>query len=302
MYFDDEEERRRRQQEQEENLSFHDEFKQNLQKAGLLGEEKVMTGPLGNITYYDEPQRRQQTELPARQQFETPVPSAFKEANKQPQEIEQSQNEPMSFAQKAMGLGKVAASGVTLNTMDELAGAAGGIINAGRGMLPGSANYNQSFADNFKTGYQIARDDWRNDVAAAKREMPVLANTVENVASAVSPLGVVKAGASAPLVIKSAKNMQSAINAGIINGWGSTEENTAQEYAKNIGGSITSNVAGHLGANNALGRAGDPLTRTTISGLISDLTNAGYQHFLPVKTKTPEEYEEERRRRMLGYY
>lgn len=265
MYFETEEEQQKRLAQQQENLSFRDELKQNLQKAGLLGEEKVMTGPLGNISYYDEPRQNNaaQEQSPLRQQ--TPF-------RPQPQQLPQPQDKPMSWGEKAAGLGKVAASGVTLNTIDELAGVAGGAINAGHGLLPDSSNHNQSFSDNFKTGYQIARDDWRNDVAA-----------------------------TAPLVLKSAKGLQSAVNSGIINGWGSTEENTAAEYAKNIGRSMLSNVVGHKWANNAIGRAGDPLTRTVISNTISSGINGGLQSLFPIKTNTTEEDEEERRRRMLGY-
>lgn len=296
MYFETEEEKQRRlAQQQQGEMSFRDELKQNLQKAGLLGEEKVMTGTLGNITYYDEPQQNNaaQEQSPLRQQ--TPF-------RPQPQQQSQPQKQEMSWGEKAAGLGKVAASGVTLNTIDELAGVAGGAINAGRGLLPDSSNHNRSFSDNFKTGYQVARDDWRNDVAAAKREMPVLANAVEGVASAVSPLGVTKAAATAPLALKSVKGLQSAVNSGIINGWGSTEENTAAEYAKNIGQSTLSNTIGHWGANNAMGRAGDPLTRTVISNTISSEINKGLQNLFPIKTLTAEEDEEEKRRRMLGYY
>lgn len=155
MYFETEEEQQKRLAQQQENLSFRDELKQNLQKAGLLGEEKVMTGPLGNISYYDEPRQNNaaQEQSPLRQQ--TPF-------RPQPQQLPQPQDKPMSWGEKAAGLGKVAASGVTLNTIDELAGVAGGAINAGSGLLPDSSNHNQSFSDNFKTGYQIARDDWRN--------------------------------------------------------------------------------------------------------------------------------------------
>lgn len=71
MYFETEEEKQRRlAQQQQGEMSFRDELKQNLQKAGLLGEEKVMTGSLGNITYYDEPQQNNaaQEQSPLRQQ------------------------------------------------------------------------------------------------------------------------------------------------------------------------------------------------------------------------------------------
>lgn len=148
----------------------------------------------------------------------------------------------------------------------------------------------------------MSGDDWRNDVAAAKREMPVLANAVEGVASAVSPLGVTKAAATAPLALKSVKGLQSAVNSGIINGWGSTEENTAAEYAKNIGRSIGSNIGGYREANKALGRAGEPLTRAVVSGVVSNGIDKGLQSLFPIKTLTAEEDEEEKRRRMLGYY
>ncbi|MBS4772966.1 MAG: hypothetical protein KHX55_01665 [Proteobacteria bacterium] len=295
MYFETEEEKQKRLAQQQENLSFRDELKQNLQKAGLLGEEKVMTGPLGNITYYDEPRQNNaaQEQNPLRLQNPLRQQTPFRP---------QPQDKPMSWGEKAAGLGKVAASGVTLNTIDELAGVAGDVINAGWGLLPNSSNHNRSFSDNFRTGYQVARDDWRNDVAAAKREMPVLANAVEGVASAVSPLGVTKAAAAAPLALKSVKGLQSAVNSGIINGWGSTEENTAAEYAKNIGRSTLSNTIGHRWTNNAMGRAGDPLTRTVISNTISSGINGGLQSIFPIKTLTAEEDEEEKRRRMLGYY
>ena len=302
MYFETEEEKQKKLAlQRQEEMSLRDELKQNLQKAGLLGEEKVMTGPLGNITYYDEPQQNNadRTQIPPRRQ--TPF-QPQPEQQSQSQQFQQPQKQEMSWGEKAVGLGKVAASGVTLNTIDELAGVAGGVINAGYGMLPGAANHDRSFSDNFKTGYRIARDDWRNDVAAAKREMPALANTVEGVASAVSPLGVTKAAAAAPLALKSAKGLQSAVNSGIINGWGSTEENTAAEYAKNIGRSIVSNTMGYKGANRYLGRAGEPLTRTVVSNAISSGINGGLQSLFPIKTRTTEEDEEERRRRMLGYY
>ncbi len=58
MYFETEEEKKKRlTQQRPEEMSFRDELKQNLQKAGLLGEEKVISTPLGNITYYDEPRQ-----------------------------------------------------------------------------------------------------------------------------------------------------------------------------------------------------------------------------------------------------
>ena len=161
-----------------------------------------------------------------------------------------------------------AAQGVSLGWSDEAFGAIGG---AGRVMANGvmrafGQNVNgESFGDAWNKGYQEYRDFARQELQDGYQRNPAISAGAEVVGATMSPITPFKAkGFTGSLgkVISHPEDIARArwlntVATGVANGAGYTNQNTLDEYAKNIAMSIGTNAIGTVAGNKAFGRYND---------------------------------------------
>lgn len=111
----------------------------------------------------------------------------------------------------------------------------------------------------------------------------VLTGVSEAVNAGLSPVKFSKVSKTAPLNVIKRKNLIDAVASGIVYGNG-TGENTAYDYAKNIGRSIIGNYTGYKLVNYLYG-GGDsrPIARAVMSGLSDKTVSSIYDKILKNK-------------------
>ncbi len=207
-------------------------------------------------------------------------------------------NNPPPTQQNSGGFGQAiadginhAAQGVSLGWSDEAFGAIGG---AGRVMANGvmrafGQNVNgESFGDAWDKGYQEYRDFARQELQDGYQRNPAISSGAEVVGATMSPITPFKAkGFTGSLgkVISHPEDIARArwlntIATGVANGAGYTNQNTLDEYAKNIAISTITNAGGTVAGNKLFGsgnnmyRAG----RTMMNGTMQTVPY-GFYHF-----------------------
>ena len=161
-----------------------------------------------------------------------------------------------------------AAQGVSLGWSDEAFGAIGG---AGRVMANGvmrafGQNVNgESFGDAWDKGYQEYRDFAHQELQDGYQRNPAISAGAEVVGATMSPITPFKAKGftgslgkviSHPEDIARARRLNT-VATGVANGAGYTNQNTLDEYAKNIAMSIGTNAGGTAFGNKLFGSGND---------------------------------------------
>ena len=182
-----------------------------------------------------------------------------------------------------------AAQGASLGWSDEAFGAIGG---AGRVMANGvmrafGQNVNdESFGDAWDKGYQEYRDFARQELQDGYQRNPTISAVAEIGGSMISPVTPFKTrgytGATLGKFIAHPEDIARArwlntVATGVANGAGYTNQNTLDEYAKNIAMSIGTNAMGTALGNKAFGAYNDMYRagRGAMNG-ISDSVPYGY--------------------------
>lgn len=204
-----------------------------------------MTGPLGDISYYDE--------------------------NLHKDEKPQQNGVFGNVLKKGEQLASAGLNGLSLGFADEMEGVMGGLGYGLASLNPKWNKSGESFWDAAKRGYADARDNRRNVLAQGQKDMPVAMGIAEAAGSIASnPYGkILGASKTAPLAMKAAGNFKTGIANGLTYGAGVTEDNTPQEYAKNMALGAAGNMGGNTLSNQLYGRNAHPLIRGTVQEAIS---------------------------------
>lgn len=204
-----------------------------------------MTGPLGDISYYDE--------------------------NLHKDEKPQQNGVFGNVLKKGEQLASAGLNGLSLGFADEMEGVMGGLGYGLASLNPKWNKSGESFWDAAKRGYADARDNRRNVLAQGQKDMPVAMGIAEAAGSIASnPYGkILEASKTAPLAMKAAGNFKTGIANGLTYGAGVTEDNTPQEYAKNMALGAAGNMGGNTLSNQLYGRNAHPLIRGTVQEAIS---------------------------------
>ncbi len=162
-----------------------------------------------------------------------------------------------------------AAQGVSLGWSDEAFGAIGGIgrviANGVRRGFGKDVN-GESFGDAWNKGYQEYRDYARQELQDGYQRNPAISTGAEVVGAAISPVIPFKArgipGETFGKIIAHPEDIARArwlntVATGVANGAGYTNQNTLDEYAKNVGMSIGTNVGGTAFGNKLFGSGND---------------------------------------------
>lgn len=223
-----------------------------------------MTGSLGDISYYDE--------------------------NLHKDEKPQQNGTFGNILKKGEQLASAGLNGLTLGFADEMEGVMGGL---GYGLASLNSEWNkngESFMDAAKRGYAAARDNRRNVLAQGQKDMPVAMGIAEAAGSIASnPYGkILGASKTAPLAMKAAGNFKTGIANGLTYGAGVTEDNTPQEYAKNLALGAAGNMGGNKLSNQLYGRNAHPLVRGALQEMTSKGLDALYNAVTPQKNDDDE--------------
>lgn len=152
------------------------------------------------------------------------------------------------------------AQGATLGWSDEAHGVMGGVKRMYEKWHDNSDS-NNNYLDTFTQGYQDYRDASRKELKDAYQRNPIVATVAELRGIASVPKFAKVAGyvgttlgkrISHPEDISRARWLDT-IGTGIVNGIGITDNNTPQEYTKNISMSVGTNVAGTALGNRLFG-------------------------------------------------
>ncbi|MBQ8481544.1 MAG: hypothetical protein IJ532_03315 [Alphaproteobacteria bacterium] len=183
------------------------------------------------------------------------------------------------------------AQGISLGWSDEALGTIGGTGRAmANGLMRASGqNVNgESLGDAWSKGYQEYRDFARQELNDGYQRNPAISAGSEIIGSAISPIIPFKAkGFTGSLgkVISHPEDIARArwlntVATGIANGAGYTNQNTLNEYAKNIGMSIGTNVGGTAFGNKLFGSGNNMyrLGRGAMNSAIQSIPY-GYGHF-----------------------
>ncbi|MDR1025762.1 MAG: peptidoglycan-binding protein [Lactobacillus sp.] len=192
-------------------------------------------------------------------------------------ETEKKLNENLykQILRKAKYSSAAAMQGQSLGFSDEIEGVLGGIGYGIGSLNPKWNKKNETVPEAIKRGYIENRDNRRAHLEEAYRESPFLTGASEAIGAISSPAGqAFKAAKTAPLGVKSRKNITEAIATGGTYGVG-VSENEKKDYAKNIGLGIAGNYIGYRFSNNILGRSGSPLARSLINEGIGSLLKNG---------------------------
>lgn len=223
-----------------------------------------MTGSLGDISYYDE--------------------------NLHKDEKPQQNGTFGNILKKGEQLASAGLNGLTLGFADEMEGLMGGL---GYGLASLNSEWNkngESFMDAAKRGYAAARDNRRSVLAQGQKDMPVAMGIAEAAGSIASnPYGkILGASKTAPLAMKAAGNFKTGIANGLTYGAGVTEDNTPQEYAKNMALGAAGNMGGNKPSNQLYGRNAHPLVRGALQEITSKGLDALYNAVTPQKNDDDE--------------
>lgn len=200
--------------------------------------------------------------------------------------------------QNTGGIGQVvvdginhAAQGTSLGWSDEAFGAIGGTgrVMANGLMRAAGQNVNgESFGDAWNEGYREYRDYARQELNDGYQRNPAISAGAEVVGATMSPITPFKAkGFTGSLgkVISHPEDIARArwlntVATGVANGAGYTNQNTLDEYAKNIGMSIGTNVGGTAFGNKLFGSGNDMyrLGRGAMNSAIQSMPY-GYNYF-----------------------
>ena len=199
-----------------------------------------MTGPLGDISYYDE--------------------------NLHKDEKPQQNGVFGNVLKKGEQLASAGLNGLSLGFTDEMEGVMGGLGYSLASLNPKWNKSEESFWDAAKRGYADARDNRRNVIAQGQKDMPVAMGIAEAAGSVASnPYGkILGVSKTAPLAMKATGNFKTGIANGLTYGVGVTEDNTPQEYAKNMALGAAGNMTGNTLSNQLYGRNAHPLIRGTV--------------------------------------
>lgn len=206
-----------------------------------------MTGSLGDISYYDE--------------------------NLHKDEKPQQNGAFGNILKKGEQLASAGLNGLTLGFADEMEGIMSGLGYGLASLNPKWNKSGESFMDVAKRGYADARDNRRNVFTQGQEDMPVAMGIAEAAGSIASnPYGkILGASKTVPLAMKAAGNFKTGIANGLTYGAGVTEENTPQDYAKNMSLGAAGNTGGNKLSNQLYGINANPLIR----GVIQEATSQG---------------------------
>ncbi len=169
---------------------------------------------------------------------------------------------------KAEQLTTAALDGLSLGWADELEGAASAVGYGLASLNPQWNKTNESVWDAMKRGYVRGRDNRRQVLAQGLQENPTATTVAQMAGAYASPIKFSKYSKTAPLEVQNKLNQYEAVANGIAYGFGSGQDNWpnyAQQSVIGVGG----NLLGNWLANQAFGRAANPLARNafnTISG------------------------------------
>lgn len=164
----------------------------------------------------------------------------------------------------AESLSAAGMQGLSLGWSDEVHGTL-----KGTGYAIGSLNKNwnktgESASEAFKRGYLSARDEHRNLLEEGQKKMPAAMTLMESAGAIASPVSkAFGASKTAPLKIKSRANLIEAVTTGVIYGVG-VSKGGAEDYTKNVLSGVVGNLAGYGLSNNAFGRAGNSIARSSL--------------------------------------
>ncbi|MDR1693941.1 MAG: site-specific integrase [Lactobacillaceae bacterium] len=133
-------------------------------------------------------------------------------------------------------------------------------------------NPERGFVDAFKEGYKSQRDERRAHLKEGKEKAPIISTAAETLGAVFSPVKLSKTAKTAPLEIKSRKNLIEATVTGGIYGVGVSEEDS--DYAINIGMGVAGGIIGKNIGNRLYGRGAERATsRVFINSAVDLSTN-----------------------------
>lgn len=143
------------------------------------------------------------------------------------------------------------AQGASLGWSDEAYGVAHGVYDMGRTWYNGNPD-NEEYGDIYNRSYVKHRDAVRQELEDGYQRNPVISGLAEIGGALVSPIKIHTPrgyiGSLGNKISTSADIAKSrfinSVGTGVINGIGSTDENTFDNYAKNIGMSVGTNYLG----------------------------------------------------------
>ena len=220
---------------------------------------------LKNMGYYEEPEWGI-TKIADNQMFDG-IKKFQKENKLQTDGIMKPRGETESAMNKALRYGEYATSsalqGLSFGFEDEIEGAAGAAgYGAGNLIFKGGKGFKEDVA----RGYRKYRDARRKNLLEGRQNAPTLSIISEITSSITAPGRFVKSAAnSAPLTVKSRKNLLNSAVSGTVYGVGSSEKGRKEYVTKAVTGGTLSSGSYALG-NKLWGRGGG---RTLSRGLLS---------------------------------
>ncbi len=201
---------------------------------------------------------------------------------------------------KSEQLASAALNGLSLGFVDEIEGALDGlgygVANAGmRGLNKLGFNVaapQESTWEAMQRGYQEGRDYRRASLNKGREDMPLTSAAIETISSLpTNPLGkLFSVAKKAPLAMRAAGRMYNNLANGVAYGIGDTEQNSLNEYGKNIGLNAIGAAAGTYTGNKLFGRGyTEPLKREATSATVEKGINALYNGASPYFNKDEEE-------------
>lgn len=192
----------------------------------------------------------------------------------QPISSQQPNSQPSTWdntLRKAEQLTTAALDGLSLGWTDELEGAASAVGYGLASLNPQWNKTNESFWDAMKRGYVKGRDNRRQVLAQGLQENPTTTTITQMAGAYASPIKFFGYSKTTPLGIQNKLNNYDAVADGIAYGIGSGQDNW-QNYAKQTVIGLVGNLAGNWIANQAFGRAVNPLMRNAISTASGEAT------------------------------
>ena len=192
----------------------------------------------------------------------------------QPISSQQPNSQPSTWdntLRKAEQLTTAALDGLSLGWADELEGAASAVGYGLASLNPQWNKTNESFWDAMKRGYVKGRDNRRQVLAQGLQENPTTTTVTQMAGAYASPIKFFGYSKTTPLGIQNKLNNYDAVADGIAYGIGSGQDNW-QNYAKQTVIGLVGNLAGNWIANQAFGRAVNPLMRNAISTASGEAT------------------------------